>query len=78
MTWLHFYCNSYLIRQTHQLDISLFVKCFHWMGMRDVDSEEVECILANMIYEGKIKGYISHAHNKLVVSKKDAFPPLIS
>ena len=44
----------------------------------DIDQDETECIIANLIYEGKIKGYISHQHQKLVVSKKDAFPPLAS
>jgi len=35
-------------------------------------------ILSNLIYEGKIKGYISFKHNKLVISKdfKVAFPRL--
>jgi hypothetical protein len=33
---------------------------------------------ANLIYEGKIKGYISQQHQKLVVSKATPFPPLAS
>ena len=46
------------------------------MEVEDITQDETECIIANLIYEGKIKGYISHQHQKLVVSKKDAFPPL--
>ena len=67
---------SFTIKQSHQLDISVFVQSLRWMKLENVDEDETECILANMIYEGKIKGYISHAHKKLVVSKKDPFPPL--
>jgi hypothetical protein len=33
---------------------------------------------ANLIFEGKIKGYISQQHQKLVVSKQTPFPPLAS
>jgi hypothetical protein len=33
-------------------------------------------IIANLIFDNKIKGYISNSHNKLVISKKDAFPSL--
>uniref|UniRef100_A0A2P2I3A1 PCI domain-containing protein 2 homolog n=2 Tax=Hirondellea gigas TaxID=1518452 RepID=A0A2P2I3A1_9CRUS len=66
----------YVIKKNHQLDISVFVQAFKWMHMEDVGAEEIECLLANMIYEGKIKGYISHAHKKLVVSKANPFPPI--
>lgn len=40
----------------------------------DVDMDEIECILANLIYQGKIKGYISHSKRLLIISQKDAFP----
>jgi len=39
-----------------------------------VDIDEVECIVANMIYNGKVKGYISHQKSFLVLSKADPFP----
>ena len=64
------------VLKTHQLSISSFTALLHWLGEEDVDDDEVECIVANLIYENKIKGYISHAHRKLVVSKQNAFPPL--
>ncbi|KAA0185228.1 hypothetical protein HAZT_HAZT011682 [Hyalella azteca] len=66
----------FLIKQSHQLDIAVFTQALKWLRMEDIDVDETECLLANMIYEGKIKGYISHVHKKLVVSKKDAFPPI--
>ena len=33
-----------------------------------------ECILANLIFSGKVRGYISHEKRILVLSKKDPFP----
>ena len=48
------------------------------MEVEDVDNDETACIIANLIYDGRIKGYISHQHQKLVMSKKNAFPPLVS
>jgi len=40
-----------------------------------VDRDEVECFVANMIYKGYMKGYISREHAICVLSKKnDAFP----
>ena len=39
-----------------------------------LDLDEVECVLANMIYKKLIKGYISHEKRKVVFSQKDTFP----
>lgn len=66
----------YLHENNHLIDISKFQAALHTMGQTDVDSYETQCIVANLIYEGKIKGYISYQHNKLVVSKQNAFPRL--
>ncbi len=41
-----------------------------------MDMDEVECIVANLIYRKYVKGYISHKNLVVVVSKTDAFPPL--
>lgn len=68
----------YLVEKTHQIDISSFQAALQLMGQDDVDSEETQCIVANLIYDGKIKGYISYQHKKVVVSKQNAFPPLSS
>ncbi len=40
----------------------------------EVDLDEAECIVANLIYNGKVKGYISHQKSFLVLSKQDPFP----
>ncbi len=60
------------------MPIQAFLVALQKMQVEDIDSDETQCILANLIFEGKIKGYISHQHQKLVVSKQQAFPPLAS
>lgn len=40
----------------------------------NLDLDEVECMLANLIYMGLIKGYISHEQRLMVLAAKDAFP----
>lgn len=40
------------------------------------DIDELECILANLIYQNYVKGYISHQKRFLVVSAKEPFPAL--
>ncbi|KAK6903747.1 hypothetical protein I203_107252 [Kwoniella mangroviensis CBS 8507] len=42
----------------------------------DVDSDEVECMVANMIYRGYMKGYISHEKQMVVLAKTNPFPNL--
>jgi len=64
-------------KPVYQLPISAFVVALKSVQpSEEIDSEECECLLANLIYESKIKGYISHQHQKLVVSKQNAFPSL--
>ncbi|XP_057666233.1 PCI domain-containing protein 2 [Diorhabda carinulata] len=67
----------YLILNTHQIPVDSLQQALECLG-QDADLDETECIVANLIYEGKIKGYISHQHRKVVVSKQNPFPPLTS
>lgn len=66
------------ILSTAQIPIDAYVDILKSLGEEDMDNDVCQCILSNLIYEGKIKGYISHKHNKLVISKdkKVAFPRL--
>jgi hypothetical protein len=41
---------------------------------KEVEPEEVECLLAGMIYKGLMKGYISREKGMVVLSNKEAFP----
>jgi hypothetical protein len=39
-----------------------------------MDLDELECLLANQIYLGYVKGYISHESRMMVLGKADPFP----
>jgi nuclear mRNA export protein PCID2/THP1 len=43
----------------------------------ELSMEEIECLLANLIYQNRIKGYISHEKKFLILSKADPFPNII-
>ncbi|KAH8916436.1 hypothetical protein BT69DRAFT_1355686 [Atractiella rhizophila] len=57
-----------------RLDIILDV--FREVNSPDMDADEVECVLANMIRQGLIKGYLSHPHQLMVLSKDNPFPKM--
>jgi len=76
ITYRNLFKKTCLLLNTHQLPIDAFQVSLHYMGATDVDTDEVHCILAHLIHLGYLKGYISYQHQKLVVSKKDAFPNL--
>ncbi|XP_015252682.1 PREDICTED: PCI domain-containing protein 2 [Cyprinodon variegatus] len=78
ITYRNLFKKVYLLLRTHQLPLDAFLVALKMMQVEDVDLDEVQCILANLIYMGHIKGYISHQHQKLVVSKQNPFPPLSS
>ena len=63
----------YTLTSQTRLRMSLFKAALTWLG-EDIDLDEVECIIANLIYEGKIKGYISHERRTLIISKTEPFP----
>lgn len=43
-------------------------------NVTNFSSDEAECLVANLIFQGHIKGYISHSNGVVVLSKKDPFP----
>eukprot|EP00057_Strongylocentrotus_purpuratus_P023407 XP_011677881.1 PREDICTED: PCI domain-containing protein 2 [Strongylocentrotus purpuratus] len=78
ITYRNLFKKVQLMLNTHQVPIDAFETALKFTGLEDVDKEEVECILANLIYKNYIKGYLSHQHQKLVVSKQKPFPLLSS
>ncbi|XP_076839312.1 PCI domain-containing protein 2 [Brachyhypopomus gauderio] len=78
ITYRNLFKKVYHLLKTHQLPLDAFLVALRMMQVEEVDIDEVQCILANLIYMGHIKGYISHQHQKLVVSKQNPFPPLSS
>ena len=78
ITYRNLFKRVTLVLKNHQISIQSFTAALKLMEVEDVDDDETACIIANLIYDGRIKGYISHQHQKLVVSKQNAFPPLVS
>lgn len=62
-----------------RVSIELLSKALLFAGGKDQDtsSDQVECYLTDMIYSGRMKGYISRERQTLVLSSKDAFPKQI-
>ena len=50
MMWPTIYYCSYLLMKVHQLPVDAFLTALKFMGVEDIDSDEVQCILANLIY----------------------------
>ncbi|TFK94260.1 COP9 signalosome complex subunit 12 [Polyporus arcularius HHB13444] len=46
------------------------------IAIEDVPEEEAECLVANMIYKGFMRGYISHEKQMVVLAKTEPFPRL--
>jgi hypothetical protein len=65
--------RAFLITERHQIPLDRVATSFKWLGM-PIDLDEVECILSNLIFQGVIKGYISHSKRVLVLSKRGPFP----
>jgi len=68
----------HLILGSYQIPLKKLVSVLETQGIDDIDIEETECIAAGLIFSGKIRGYISHQHKTMVVSKVNAFPSVSS
>lgn len=44
---------------------------------QEVAVEEAECLVANMVYKGFMRGYISHEKQMVVLANTNAFPRLV-
>lgn len=74
------------IVNTHQIPINNFVNAINYFQSNRgkiqlaederVTCEEVHCLLANLIAENKLKGYIALQQQILVISKQNPFPKL--
>ena len=76
ITLRNLFKKIYHISGSFQIEVAKFQHALNWLALSDIDSDETECILANMINDGYIKGYLSEQHKKIVVSKVNAFPRL--
>jgi hypothetical protein len=62
-----------LLSSSARLNLSLIQTILREMN-EEMDLDEIECIIANLIYQKKLNGYMSHKLRMLVMSKTDAFP----
>ncbi|KIK64846.1 hypothetical protein GYMLUDRAFT_160775 [Collybiopsis luxurians FD-317 M1] len=58
-----------------RIPISMFHCSLRISGI-DLDQEEAECLVANQIYKGFMRGYISHEKQMVVLANTNAFPRL--
>uniref|UniRef100_A0A6N2L0L8 PCI domain-containing protein n=1 Tax=Salix viminalis TaxID=40686 RepID=A0A6N2L0L8_SALVM len=63
--------------KAHQMKLEVIVKALKWLEI-DMDLDEVECIVAILIYKNLVKGYFAHKSKVVVLSKQDPFPKLNS
>ncbi|KAM1361311.1 hypothetical protein ACFX15_025951 [Malus domestica] len=61
--------------KAHQLKLEVIVKALKWLEIA-MDVDEVECIVAILIYKNLVKGYFAHKSKVVVLSKQDPFPKL--
>jgi hypothetical protein len=60
-----------------QVPLVLFQAALAAQGVQR-DMDEVLCLVANLIFRGFVKGYISYKLKVVVVSKDTPFPPYSS
>ncbi|KAJ2558386.1 COP9 signalosome (CSN) subunit [Coemansia sp. RSA 1933] len=69
----------YLIaNKSSRISFEQFRVGFAAAGIPIADLAEVECILADMIFGGYVKGYLAHDHGLAVLSKQVPFPAIRS
>nr|KAG5697686.1 hypothetical protein BaRGS_000571 [Batillaria attramentaria] len=79
ITYRNLFKKVYLVLdKKHHVPIRTFTTALKMMQVEGIDDDETQCIIANLIWENKIKGYISEPHKLLVVSKANPFPVLSS
>ncbi|OVA08449.1 Proteasome component (PCI) domain [Macleaya cordata] len=61
--------------KAHQVKLDVIVKALKWLEI-EMDVDEVECIMAILIYKNLVKGYFAHKSKVVVLSKQDPFPKL--
>jgi len=73
MVYRNLFKRFHVITDSTRISIETFQAVLRWLG-EDVEVDEIECILANLIFQNKVKGYLSHQKRILVVGKNDPFP----
>jgi len=68
--------SSWVVSEkSNRIPVAMFHGSLRVSGM-DVSSEEAECLVANMIHKGYMRGYISHEKQMVVLANTNAFSRL--
>lgn len=73
MVYRNLFKRFHVITDSTRISIETFRAVASWLG-EPLEVDEIECILANLIFQNKVKGYLSHQKRILVVGKNDPFP----
>ncbi|KAJ9632040.1 COP9 signalosome (CSN) subunit [Taxawa tesnikishii (nom. ined.)] len=53
-----------------RVPVAEFAAALRIGGEKEIEGDEVECLIANLIYKNLLKGYISRTHSMVVLNKK--------
>jgi len=59
ITYRNLFKKVTVLMKTHQIPVDAFLIALKMMKVEDIDQDETQCIIANLIYEGKIKVYLN-------------------
>lgn len=76
ITYRNLFKKVYNIHQNPVIEIQQFLLALRFVEGKHMDIEDTHCLLCNLIHDGHVKGYISLAHQKVVLRKTDPFPKL--
>jgi hypothetical protein len=61
------------VLSSSKINLVIVERVLNWLG-EDSDLDEIECVVANLIFRNQVKGYISHQKRFLIVSTTGPFP----
>jgi hypothetical protein len=76
LAYRNLFLQAYRILNDCKISLNHFLTALKVSGVSNFAIEELECILANLIFKGWVKGYISSHKKILVLSRADPFPKI--
>lgn len=76
LAYRNLFLQAYRILNDSKISLNHFLTALKVSGVPNFSIEELECILANLIFKGWVKGYISSHKKILVLSRADPFPKI--
>lgn len=74
LVYRNLFKKFFLIANNHIIPVETITTILKKFDDPETDFDKAQSLLVNMIYRGTLRGYLSHAHKKVVLSKKDPFP----